>query len=144
MVRANIKRRILSRSVFHGEQENAIVSEMISGGDILQIKDTVVGIASGELAYLFIENKNPHNRGFFSTSEKLATSHTVGYQKYSHDRAKTWIFAVDRRRTTLTCRMIRRWRIPLMISDRRKTSKSGTNSPILCFGQKTTHRSSTC
>ena len=41
MVRANIKRRILSRSVFHGEQENVIVSEMISGGDILQIKDTV-------------------------------------------------------------------------------------------------------
>ena len=32
----------------------------------------------------------------------------------------------------------------LMTGDRRKTSKSGTNSPILCFGQKTTHRSSTC
>ena len=41
MVRANIKRRILSRSVFHGEQENAIVSEMMSGGAILKIKDTV-------------------------------------------------------------------------------------------------------
>ena len=41
MVRADIKRRILSRSVFHGEQEYAIVSEMILGGDILQIKDTV-------------------------------------------------------------------------------------------------------
>ena len=32
MVKADMGRRVLSRPVFHGEQEYAIVSEMILGG----------------------------------------------------------------------------------------------------------------